>query len=208
MPIANETFTRREALASLAAGAAALTLPVRAFAQAPADATALLDDIAWNLLEHSPASATTLGLDTGDKAYLRAKLGGTSPSDIAELVQTLRADLARAQAFDKSGLDPATRTSFEVVESAYSTALDGFAQPYGDVAVGGWRNAPYVVIQNVGGYIDYPRFLDADHPVRDAADADAFLSRLEQIPAALDGELERIRAAAGIGVIPPAFLLA
>jgi uncharacterized protein (DUF885 family) len=209
MPIANETFTRRQALAGLGAGAALLAFPIRVAAQsAPADATALLDDIAWNLLEHSPTGATALGLDIGDKAYLRARLGGSSPRDIAELVSTLRTDLTRARAFDKSALDPATLTSFEVVESAYATALDGFAQPYGDVAVGGWRNAPYVVIQNVGGYIDYPRFLDSDHPVRDAADADAYLSRLEQIPANLDGELERIRAAAGLGVIPPDFLLA
>ena len=209
MPIATETFTRRQTLAGLSAGAALLTLPVRVAAQAAAaDPTGLLDDIAWNLLEHMPSSATSLGLDTGEKAYLRAKLGGTTPGDIASLAQTLRTDRARAQAFDKSTLDPATRTSFEVVESAYSTALDGFAQPYGDVAVGGWRNAPYVVIQNVGGYIDYPRFLDSDHPVRDAADAEAYLSRLEQIPAALEGELERISAAAAMGVIPPDFLLA
>src|SRR5690606_11880424 len=63
-------------------------------------------------------------------------------------------------------------------------------------------------IQNVGGYIDFPRFLDSDHPVRDAADAEAYLSRLEAIPSRLDGELERVRAAAGMGVIPPDFLLA
>jgi uncharacterized protein (DUF885 family) len=143
MTIASETFTRRQALAGLGAGAALFALPVRLAAQsAPADATALLDDIAWNLLEHSPAGATSLGLDTGDKAYLRARLGGSAPDDVAALARTLRADLARAQAFDKSALDPSTRTSFEVVESAYSTALDGFDQPYGDVAVGGWRNAP------------------------------------------------------------------
>jgi uncharacterized protein (DUF885 family) len=213
MTIATETFTRRQALAGLGAGAALFVLPGCATAQAarsasPADPTALLDDIAWNLLEHSPTGATSLGLDTGDKAYLRARLGGSAPDDVAALVRTLRADLARAKAFDKSGLDPSTRTSFEVVESAYSVALDGFAQPYGDVAVGGWRNAPYVVIQNVGGYIDYPRFLDSDHPIREAADAEAYLARLEQIPANLDGELERIRSAAGIGVIPPDFLLA
>jgi uncharacterized protein (DUF885 family) len=213
MPIAIETFTRRQALAGLGAGATLLALPGCATAQAvsraaPTDPTALLDSIAWNLLEHSPTGATALGLDTGDKAYLRARLGGTTPRDVAALAQTLRADRARAQAVDKAALDPSTRTSFEVVESAYSTALDGFAQPYGDVAVGGWRNAPYVVIQNVGGYIDFPRFLDSDHPVREGADAEAYVSRLEQIPAALDGELERIRAAAGLGVIPPAFLLA
>ena len=60
-----------------------------------------------------------------------------------------------------------TRTSFEVVRSAYATALEGFALPYGDITVGGWRNTPYVVIQNVGAYLDIPRFLDSDHPNRE-----------------------------------------
>ena len=93
---------------------------------------------------------------------------------------------------DPAPLDPATQTSLAVVKSAFSVALDGFALPYGDVAVGGWRNTPYVVIQNVGAYLDTPRFLDGDHPVRDATDAEAYLSRLAAMPAQLDGELERL----------------
>ena len=108
---------------------------------------------------------------------------------------------------DTAPLDPATRTTVEVIRSAYRTALDGFALPYGDVAVGSWRNTPYVVIQNVGQYIDAPNLLDADHPVREAADAEAYLSRLEALPATLDGETERIRAARGFGLVPPAVLL-
>jgi uncharacterized protein (DUF885 family) len=209
--ISSATITRRQALAGLAASVSAFALPgcARTLAATPAALApqALLDDIAWNLLEHSPGGATALGVDTGEKAYLRRQLGGSSPEAIDALEATLRADLARARAVDTSGLDPATRTSFEVVESAYSTSLHGLALPYGDVAVGGWRNAPYVVIQNVGAYLDLPRFFDSTHPVRDANDAEAYLDRLEQVPAILDGELERIRAARAMGVVPPDFLL-
>jgi uncharacterized protein (DUF885 family) len=212
MPIASETFTRRQALAGLGTGAALFAFPGGAFAQATApaaaDPTALLDEVAWNLLGHEPERATSLGVDTEAHAALRGRIKDITPAGLDAYEATLRADLARVRAVDTAALDPATRTSFEVVESAYATALDGFAQPYGDVAVGSWRNAPYVVIQNVGGYIDFPRFLDSDHPVRDTADAEAYLSRLEAVPAALDGELERIRSAADLGVIPPAFLLA
>src|SRR6185503_7725425 len=89
----------------------------------------------------------------------------------------------------------------------YSTALEGFGLPYGDVAVGGWRNTPYVVIQNVGAYLDTPKFLDTDHPVETKADADAYLSRLAQYPKQLDGELERMRVARGQGLVPPSFLI-
>jgi len=212
MTISSATFSRRETLAGLGVGAAALALPGCATAsQAGATATdpqALLDEVAWNLLEFEPERATTLGVDTGAHAALRARVKDLTFEGLEELANTLRADLARVRATDTSRLDPATRTSFEVVESAYATALDGFAQPYGDVAIGSWRNAPYAVIQNVGGYIDFPRFLDSDHPVRDADDAEAYLLRLEDIPSALAGELERIRVAAGMGVIPPDFLLA
>ncbi|MGI8943274.1 MAG: DUF885 domain-containing protein, partial [Qipengyuania sp.] len=98
-------------------------------------------------------------------------------------------------------------TNLDVVESAYVLALDGFALPYGDIPVGSWRTAPYVVIQNVGTYLDMPRFLDSTHPLKDGSDADAYIDRLEQLPTVLDGELERMQAARAMGVVPPEFLL-
>lgn len=170
-------------------------------------ADALLRKIAWNLIEHSPGTATGLGIDTGEHAYLRSRLGDASPEGIARLAETIHTDLSAVRAFDKAGLSTDTLTSMEVVESAYETALEGFALPYGDVSVCGWRNAPYVVIQNVGAYIDVPRFLGSDHPVRTAGDAEAYLARLEAYPAILDGERERMEAATAQGVIPPGFLL-
>ena len=72
---------------------------------------------------------------------------------------------------------------------------------------GSWRNAPYVVIQNVGSYLDMPRFMDSVHPVKNGEDADAYLARLAQFPAVLDGELTRMEAARAMGVVPPDFLL-
>ena len=205
------SFSRRQALGALSAGVATVALPgTRAFAQAPsgeAGVTALLGQIGENLLALSPESATSLGLDTGARAALRSRLADRSQAGQDRLAATLRADLARAEAVDTSALTHSTRTSVEVVKSAYRVALDGFAQPYGDVAVGGWRNTPYVVIQNVGAYLDVPRFLDSDHPIRNAADAEAYLARLESYAAQLEGELARLKAAAGKGLIAPAFLI-
>ncbi|WP_407696743.1 DUF885 domain-containing protein [Sphingopyxis macrogoltabida] len=171
------------------------------------DAQKLLDSVADNLLAHSPEGATSLGIDTGDRAAMRGQLGDRSPAGQQALAATLKADLARVRAIDTGGLDHATRTSLAVVESAYGVALDGFAQPYGDVAVGGWRNTPYVVIQNVGAYLDVPKFLDSDHPVKSAADAEAYLARLNAFPGVLDGETERLKAAGGQGLVAPAFLI-
>jgi uncharacterized protein (DUF885 family) len=205
------SFSRREALGALSAGVATIAFaPAHAFAKAPAseaEATALLDSIGENLIALSPESATSLGVDTAARASLRPKLADRSQAGQDKLAATLRADLARAEAVDTSKLTHATRTSVEVVKSAYRVSLDGFAQPYGDVAVGGWRNTPYVVIQNVGAYLDVPRFLDSEHPVKNAADAEAYLARLESYAVQLDGELGRLKAAAGQGLIAPAFLI-
>ena len=208
--MSNSSINRREALAALAA------IPVMSLscggapeklAASDSDALTLLDEFAENLLVLFPEAATSLGIDTGERASLRSRLSDRSAEGQQRVAAQLRADLDRANAFDTSGLSHAIRTSFEVVRSAYGTSLEGFALPYGDITVGGWRNTPYVVIQNVGAYLDIPRFLDTDHRIENAADAEAYLARLEAYPAQLDGELERIRAAREIGLVPPDFLI-
>jgi len=172
-----------------------------------ADALALLDQVADNLLRLTPEGATSLGIDTGARAALRSQLTDRSAQGQQQIANQLRADLERIKALNTSGLPHATRTSIEVVRSAYTTSLEGFALPYGDVAVGGWRNTPYVVIQNVGAYLDIPRFLDAEHRIENAADAEAYLARLQSYAKQLDGELGRIQAARAAGLVPPGFLI-
>ena len=169
--------------------------------------TRLLDEIAENLLRLGPEGATTLGIDTGERQTMRSQLTDRSAAGQERVASTLRADLARLNAIDASTLSPAMRTDVAVVKSAYDVAIAGFALPYGDVAVGGWRNTPYVVIQNVGAYLDIPRFLDADHPIREAADAEAYLARLESYATELGGEVGRVQAARAKALVPPAFLL-
>lgn len=172
-----------------------------------ADATRLLEEIADNLLNLFPETATSLGLDVGSRAGLRSLLADRSLDGQKRIADRIRKDLARVSALDASGLSHKARTSVEVVKSAYATALAGFALPYGEITVGGWRNAPYVVIQNVGAYLDVPRFLDADHRIESVADAEAYLERLRAYPKQLDGELGRLKAARDLGVIPPSFLI-
>jgi uncharacterized protein (DUF885 family) len=172
-----------------------------------ADAATLLDEVAGNLLRLAPESATSLGIDTGVRVALRSQLTDRSAQGQQQIASQVRADLERARALDTSGLSHATRTSIDVVRSAYATSLEGFALPHGDVAVGGWRNTPYVVIQNVGAYIDVPRFLDSEHRIENAADAEAYLERLQSCAKQLDGELGRIQTARAAGLVPPAFLI-
>jgi uncharacterized protein (DUF885 family) len=205
-------LTRREALAALASAAALPIVTDRTAAgNAPAmsndaDALKLLNAVADSLLTLQPEGATSLGIDTGARSMMRSRLADRSEAGKQRLAKQVRADLERVKAFDTTGLSHAMRTSVDVVRSAYATALEGFALPYGDITVGGWRNTPYVVIQNVGAYLDIPRFLDSDHPIENAADAEAYLARLESYAKQLDGELGRMRAAREAGLVPPAFL--
>ena len=208
-------MTRREILAALAATAAlpvgqgcrSEEQPMPSATGTDADVIALLDALAESLLRLAPESATSLGIDTGERATLRSQLADRSAAGVERLAGQIRQDLERVRAVDTSRLTHAARTSVEVVRSAYATALQGFALPYGDITVGGWRNTPYVVIQNVGAYLDVPRFLDADHPIESAADAEAYLARLQSYPKQLDGELGRLQAARAKGLVPPAFLI-
>lgn len=205
-------FTRREVLAGLAS-AAALPLIASCGDRASRNATnaaaafTLLDSVADNFLALYPEQATSLGVDAGPRAALRSQLTDRSIEGQQRIAETLRADLERLNAFDASGLPYDVRTSIEVVRSVYATGLEGFALPYGDVAVGSWRNTPYVVIQNVGAYLDIPRFLDSDHLIENAADAEAYVDRVESYARQLDGELGRIQAARAAGLVPPAFLI-
>lgn len=212
-------FSRRQTLKGLAGASALALLPACARSQAapatnPAsgsitglDPDAALDRIAYRMLAHEPGRATGLGVDTGEFSAWRATFGTAGEEGRSAYASTLKELVAEARAYPRAGLTSDQQIGFEVVESAFSKALEGMAMPYGDVAVGSWRNAPYVVIQNVGGYIDMPRFFGSTQPLRTAEDIGPYMDRLAEVPAILDGELERIRAARGMGVVPPAFLI-
>ena len=207
-------ISRRAVLAGLGASTLATRSPARTAARARSahrvaelEATTLLARIADDFMALSPETATSLNVDKGARAVLRNRLSDTSATGRDRFSAMVGTTLARIEPLDLTALTYSTRTSLEVVKSAYRTALQGFALPYGDVAVGGYRNTPYVVSQNTGAYLDTPKFLDTDHLIENAADAEAYLARLDQFPAQLDGELARMQTTAARGVIMPGFLI-
>lgn len=201
-------ISRRTLLASGGASLALTALPARAAPAGPSpDPATVLDAVAEDFLRAFPAEASELGVDTGPRAALRSRLVDKSPAGQQAIVAMLRANLTRLDRLEPDVPDPQNRIHVEVVRTAFDTALRGYAFGYGDVAVGGWRNTPYVVIQNVGAYIDIARLLEATHKLATPADADAYLSRLTAYAGQLDDETVRLRDATAKGVIPPAFLL-
>jgi hypothetical protein len=127
--------SRREVLAALASTAALPFLSACAGEGTPDSgsneptALTLLNQCAEDLLTLFPESATSLGIDTGNRAGLRAQLADRSESGKQRIAEQVRAGLARVNAFDATGLSHKTRTSIEVVKSAYATALEGLALP-------------------------------------------------------------------------------
>ncbi|HEY6126330.1 MAG TPA: DUF885 family protein, partial [Steroidobacteraceae bacterium] len=108
-------------------------------------------------------------------------------------------------------LSEAARLDVDVARTAHEFAAEGFALPYGDSALlnSSWayRNAPYVVAQNTGAFLEIPSTLDEQHTVEKPADADAYLARMEAYAGQLDGETGRLKSAAAQNVIAPDFLL-
>lgn len=199
-------MNRRQFLAASGASAIAAATP-GAFAQgksADAKFRAMLDKFFYDRLAESPEGATRLGLDTGARAALRGKLSDTSAAGAARDRARTKAQARQLAAVDRSKLSEASQIDYDVVRYQFDRAIGGERFGYGETA---GRYAPYILSQLTGSYREVPDFLDSQHRVKDAADADYYLSRLEAFPAALDGETERQKADAAKGVFAPDYIL-
>jgi uncharacterized protein (DUF885 family) len=211
--------TRRDFIAGTGAAIAAMTnlggcakrdAPAAASATA-ADVDSALARVAEDLLADYPENATSLGIDTGARAALKARLSDRSAAGQAAIANRVRERLTRLRAIDDSGLDDAARIDLDVVRTAHETAAEGFAFPYGEVALlnsnWSWRNAPYVVAQNTGAFLEIPSLLEEQHTIGSREDAEAYVARLSAYVGQLDGETGRLEEARAKGVIAPDFIL-
>lgn len=199
-------MNRRQFLATSGATAIAAATP-HAFAQAGSADTrfrAMLDDFFYGRLAESPEQATRLGLDTGARAALRGKLSDTSAAGAARDLARTKAQVKQLARVDRAKLSAPSQLDYDVVAYQLDRAVGGERFGYGETA---GRYAPYILSQLTGSYREVPDFLDSQHRVKDAADADAYLSRLEAFPAAMDGELDRQKADAAKGVFAPDYIL-
>lgn len=214
-PFPATAFDRRQTLTALL-GATALagvgTLPAAARAAmqdatggASARASALYDSLFAALLDSAPESATSLGLDSGPRAHQRAELSSSAAADRFGFADTLVAAHHDAVAIDVSALPAAERTQLEVLRWFIDRAGEITRTPYG--GFDGYP-IPYTLTQLTGSYQSVPDFLDSTHPVANASDAEAALSRMNAMATAIGHEVERSAAEAAMGVIPPAFIIA
>jgi len=205
-------FDRRRLLQSAALGAGLVAVGGPALArQAGAsqgdDAAQLktfMDATFEQTLDKSPEVVTMFGLDKGDRAAAKSKL--TVPTRAEEddqraFTRRQRAELAR---IDRSKLDARNANYYDSLTQNLDGVIATYDIPYGQ---GGWPN-PYRVSQQGGAYQSTPDFLANQHTIETAADADAYVARVNAFADVLLAETDRLKEDYALGVIPPDFILA
>jgi len=202
---------RRSFLGGTSAAALGAMLPLAAKAAGPADTSgadtrlrALLDRFFYARLDENPEQATRLGLDTGQRAGLKSRLEDGSPAARARHLARSRAELVELKRIDRASLSPEARIDLDVVRYQVDRDVGGARFAYGQTS---GRYAPYVLSQLTGAYRDVPDFLDSQHRVTSAADADAYLARLSALPNAIDQDVASQREDAAKNVFAPDYIL-
>lgn len=198
---------RRQFLASTAAITATAALPagLRAATGEDAKVAALFDAFFQEGVDESPEGATSLGLDTGARAGLKARLNDYSAQGKIDRLDRVKARLKRLRAIDRKALSANSQLDYDVVEYDLTRTIASESRFTFGSARGNFQ--PYVIAQRNGPYASVPDFLDTNHKIANAADADAYLSRLSAFPKALDDSLARQMADASRGIFAPDFAL-
>ncbi len=202
-------LTRRD-LAKTAASASAFAVLLaarRSSAQVPISASpldALFTQFADEMLQRVPERATSLGLDVGHLAPLRGKLHEASLAAIAQDKRDNARRLAQLTALGSNGLSGLQSANYETV--LFSLQVNDEANRLFDYGAGGARS-PYVLSQLTGAYQSVPDFLDTQHPIHTAQDAEDYLARMQAFVRLLDQELEVFHHDTALGVVPPDFIL-
>ena len=201
-------LNRRSRLVSGAATAAvAATSP--AFAMPPPQPHQLLNELFDQMyregLRLRPEGATQLGLDKGPNADLKSKLSDESEAGREAARALNRKQLTTLKSLPyAAALDEADLLNLRVV--IYTREQQARAQAF-DFGGSGFGPSPYIVSQLTGAYQSVPDFLDTKHSINTAEDADAYLSRLSAFGDQLNANTDRMKHDAGLGVVPPDFLL-
>ncbi len=216
MSTSRTSIDRREMLALTFALAAAATIPGRGAASAApaaADATArhfakLLADFAEEILRLKPETATSLGLDRGARRALKSRLDSISAAGDERWAAQARSMLARLRAIDPVRLTPLDRLRYDTVQYAATAAVEGtkFLCGRAEAAFNNNGIAPFPVTQQDGAVTSVPEFLDSQHQIADAADAEAYLARIQAFARMLDDESARIASQSAHGIMPPSFI--
>jgi uncharacterized protein (DUF885 family) len=162
---------------------------------------ALFEQIFQERVRTSPELATSLGLDKGPNAALKSKFDTDSaPAQRSKNLARNRRAIAELKAISPATLSEPAKLNREVV--LYSLETSTVAPSRWDIDS---AQRPYPIFQQGGAYFDTPDFLNTSHTIENAADAEAYLSRLSQFSTLLDNDTAEQRAQAARGFLAPAW---
>ena len=200
-----QIFLSAAATAAVAPFSSALAQAAKALPGTPhAKLNALFDTFMDENLRLSPEFATSLGVDKGDKAEERYRLSDNSAAGIAKANALTESQQKRLAAFDRSSLSGMDRINYDIVLYGLTNQVEAARRFKFN---GGGAGSPYGVSQLSGAYVNFPDFLDSQHPIENKADADAYIARLNGMAQVFDNETDGVRRDAAMGVVPPDFIL-
>ncbi|PZQ57499.1 MAG: DUF885 domain-containing protein [Novosphingobium pentaromativorans] len=203
---------RRRFLSSASAGVAAVSAgPALARVSAPNAGNgagdpalaAFMDKYFESQVDASPETATQLGLDKGARAALKSRL--TIPTREQEEKDRARVRAARAElgGLNRAAMNAQDAIHYDTIAANLDAVIKTFSIPYGQ---GGWPQV-YRVSQGGGAYLNTGDFLDNQHTIATQADAEAYVSRVNDFADVLAAETDRVLEDFALGVIPPDFIL-
>lgn len=174
---------------------------------AVAELKTALDETATAILKDTPEVATILAVpEAAAGGPYNSRLSQASAEALAAQAAAVKALAAKYAAIDADALTGQDAISHAIATAALRNADAGNAFGYGNFGFAG-APTPYVVSQLTGAYQQIPDFLDSQHPMRNGADAEAYLARLDAFAAVIDQETERMKADVAKGVVPPTFVI-
>jgi len=210
-------FSRRDLLLTVMSAATVAAMPNLAAAASAAAAVKrssadaqffkLLGVFAEEILVLSPNTATSLGLDSGARSALKSQFADASPAGDAQWAEQVKSMLKRLAQIDRSKLSADAQIRYDTVRYAATEGVDGIGFSFGGAASGFFGGtAPYPVSQQDGAVTWVAEFLDSQHQIANAADAEAYLLRVAAMARVLDQETDRIEDQARHGIMPPNFI--
>ncbi len=180
---------------------AALLAPLTSSGQPAAAAVPNFDtwaeSIAVQRMRADPVQSTYRQyLPVAEQQALDAQLTPNTAAYRAARLADAKAALAQLAAMDRSKMAAPQRTSAAVVEWSLRSTVA--AEPFADFE--------FVFNQMRGLHVQLVNFLSQAHPIRNAADIDHYLSRLDQVAAQMDNGVARAEDSASRGFLMPRFI--
>ena len=160
----------------------------------------LFEGMLDQMLDRSPESVTSLGLDSGSRLGAKALLDDRSllAWDVDKAHNA--ANLKALKSIRREALTGLNRSNYDSVRFGFELQDDvNRVLPF--------EGGHYAISQLTGAYQSVPDFLDSQHVIANGADAEGYLARLDAFATAIDQESDQCRHDVALGVVPPDFVL-